>query len=198
MSKKFEDFIDSIRKTKHSSEREFNATELIINLLRQIEFTKGKEEQAYYNLIASASTEYVVTFSASDSKMLRYLIKNSIRYFKLAIELMIIKAAQLAEEQGVTVEPVTRASRISYQKKLTRAIKRAVTSEGDYGSYTHEKSNDVGKLPRSIVSVRLNAFIFRGINQYTYKLLFTGISIGIVREQDEGDFVFDKIIEHLF
>lgn len=198
MSKKFEDFIDFIRKTKHTSEREFNSAELIINLLRQIEFTKGKEEQAYDSLIANASTEYMITFSVSDSKELHYLIKNSIRYFNLAIDLMIIKANQLAEEQNRTIEPINRTSRISYRKKLIRAVKRALMSEGDYGSYTHEKSDDVSKLPRSVVVVRLNAFIFHGANQYVYKLLFTGISIGIVRQQDEGDFVFDKNIEHLF
>lgn len=198
MSGTFQKFMDGMKKIKHPAEMEFNATEFALNMLRRIEYSKDQVAQEHPSVVAVASTEMPSLYKNTDPTSLYFLIKNNIRYFTTAIDLMIIKADQLAEEQGAVVKKPNRLDRILYQKKLTRVSKRAYMAEGPYGAFVREESERKDDLPPSMVTICLNAYIFHTNVPSEYRLVLSAITRGLNYNPNNNSFKFVQNIETIF
>lgn len=198
MTTTFETFMDSVKKIKHPSEKVFDAGETMMNMLNRIEFTNEfVNEPGYGNLVASTRTEMMVTFKTTDPRALRCLIKNWIRFYTIAIDIMVVQAKNLAEDQGKILTRPDRLARIFHQKKMTRAMKRVSTAEGVYAKYIHEEQEE-DMLPETLVTIQLNAFIFRTIDPNKYNLMFTGATKNLRHDVDKQTYSVTDHIETLF
>lgn len=193
METTYERFINSVKRIKPSTEEEFDSSKFLYQLLDRIEFSSKGD---YEGLIASASTDLAIVKPLSESKQLSFFLRNYIRFFMIAFEIMVSKAEQVAKDDQKQLDKPDRLSMVFYQKKLSRALLRMATVTPLYEEFIKEYGS--ADTVETFANIELNAFIFLLNRPNTYKLVFTGITRGFRHDPETNGYKHIKNIETLF